>query len=193
MDSQPVVVGADTISTTDLIRQKWLDNYFYGGIFSLQYKYKATQLTIGGGWDRYDGKHYALVNWAQNGGIPNGYEYYNVPAHKSDFNVYAKLQQQLSERFTAFADLQFRTINYQINGFEDNPSIVVNPKYNFLNPKAGISYSNHEWQGYFSYSLGNHEPNRGDFEANQNELPKTKNNYTNFELSIEKKKFVVFY
>ena len=183
---QPVVVGADTISTTDLIRQKWLSNYFYGGIFSLQYKNKGTQFTIGGGWDKYDGTHYALVNWAQNGGIPNGYEYYNVPAHKTDLNMYAKLQQKLNEHFTAFADLQFRNIDYQINGFEDNPSIVVNPKYNFLNPKAGISYNNNDWQGYFSYSLGNHEPNRGDFEANQNELPKPEQ-LNDFELNIEKK------
>ncbi|MBS1918343.1 MAG: TonB-dependent receptor plug domain-containing protein [Bacteroidetes bacterium] len=182
----PVVVGTDTISTTDLIRQKWLDNYFYGGIFSLQYKSKGTQLTIGGGWDRYDGKHYGLVNWAQNGDIPEGYQYYNVPAHKSDFNVYAKWQQQLDEHFTAFADLQFRTINYHINGFEDNPSIIVNPQYNFLNPKAGVSYNSHDWQGYFSYSLGNHEPNRGDFEANQSDLPKPEK-LNDFELNIEKK------
>lgn len=182
----PVVVGTDTLSTTDLIRQKWLDNYFYGGIFSLQYKHKATQFTVGGGWDKYDGKHYALVNWAQYGGIPNGYEYYNVPAHKTDFNVYAKLQQPLNEKFTAFADLQFRTIDYHINGFEDNPSLSVNPTYNFINPKAGITYTNREWQGYFSYSLGNHEPNRGDFEANQDELPKPEKLH-DFELSIEKK------
>ncbi|HLK30182.1 MAG TPA: TonB-dependent receptor plug domain-containing protein [Puia sp.] len=182
----PVVVGSDTISSTDLIRQKWLDNYFYGGIFSFQYKNKGIQLTVGGGWDRYNGKHYGLVNWAQNGGVAEGYEYYNVPAHKTDFNLYAKLQQQLNEHFTAFADLQFRTINYHINGFEDNPSIEVNPQYNFLNPKAGITYSNHDWLAYFSYSLGNHEPNRGDFEANQNELPKPEKLH-DFELSIEKK------
>ncbi|HVM89151.1 MAG TPA: TonB-dependent receptor [Puia sp.] len=182
----PNVTGADTITITDLIRQKWLDNYFYGGIFSVQYKNKGTQFSVGGGWDKYEGKHYGLVNWAQNGGIANGYEYYNVPAHKTDFNIYGKIQQKLSKYFTAFADLQLRTINYHINGFEDNPSLFVNPKYNFFNPKAGISYADHEWQGYFSYSLANHEPNRGDFEANQNELPKPER-LNDFELNIEKR------
>ncbi len=180
------VVGNETFLSTDLIRQLWLSNYFYGGIFSFQYKYKATQLTVGGGWDKYDGKHYGIVTWAENGGFPDNYEYYNVPAHKTDFNAYAKLQQQLGEHFTAFADLQFRTINYHIDGFEDNPSLMVNPKYNFMNPKAGINYINHEWQGYFSYSLGNHEPNRGDFEANQSDLPKAEQ-LNDFELSIERK------
>jgi iron complex outermembrane recepter protein len=180
------VVGNDTMQSTSLIRQLWLDNYFYGSIFSLQYKNKQTQFTFGGGWDRYDGKHYGIVTWTQNGGIPNNYEYYNVPANKTDFNLYAKLQQQLNKQFTAFADLQFRTINYHINGFEDNPSLLVNPKYNFINPKAGITYINHDWQAYLSYSLGNHEPNRGDFEANQDQQPKAER-LNDFEFSIEKK------
>jgi iron complex outermembrane receptor protein len=182
----PYISGNDTISSTDLIRQKWLDNYFYGGIFSLQYKNKGTQFTLGGGWDRYNGKHDGLVNWSQNGGIPNGYQYYHVPAHKSDFNLYAKLQQKIDQHFTAFADLQFRNIRYHIHGFEDNPSLMVNPQYNFINPKAGVSYSNHEWQAYISYSLSNHEPNRGDFEANQNEQPRPER-LNDFEIGLEKK------
>ncbi len=86
------VHGADTITTTDLIRQRWLDNYFYGGIFSFQYKNRYTQFTMGGGWDKYDGKHYGDVIWAQNGGVPDNYRYYEEPAHKTDYNIYAKLQ-----------------------------------------------------------------------------------------------------
>ena len=31
------IVGTDTIYTSDFIRQLWLDNNFYGDIFSLQY------------------------------------------------------------------------------------------------------------------------------------------------------------
>ena len=180
------IMGNDTLQSTDLIRQLWLDNYFYGGIFSLQYKKNQTQLTLGGGWDKYDGKHYGIVNWAQNGGIPDNYEYYNVPANKTGFNLYAKWQQALSKNFTAFADLQYRNINYQINGFQDNPSLYINPKYHFINPKLGLSYSNRDWLAYFSYSQANHEPNRGDFEANQNEQPKPEQ-LNDFELSVEKK------
>jgi len=36
------IVGDTTLGSTDLIRRKWLDNFFYGGIFSLQYKKKHT-------------------------------------------------------------------------------------------------------------------------------------------------------
>ena len=38
----PVVTGADTVFATDLVRQRWLDNYFYGQVFSLQYKKQPT-------------------------------------------------------------------------------------------------------------------------------------------------------
>jgi iron complex outermembrane receptor protein len=180
------ITGNDTLSTTDLIRQRWLDNYFYGGIFSLQYKKNNTQLTAGGGWNRYNGKHYGDVIWAQNGGIPNDYRYYYEPADKTDFNIYAKWQQQLGIHWTAFADLQYRHIHYIIDGFDDNPSILIDKQYNFVNPKAGITYSNHEWEAYFSYSQASHEPNRDDFEAGNNEQPDPETLH-DFELNVQRK------
>ncbi|MFI5154576.1 MAG: TonB-dependent receptor [Chitinophagales bacterium] len=166
------IVGSDTISTTDLIRQKWLDNYFYGGLFSLQYKKSNTQLTIGGGGNGYDGQHYGYVIWAANGGVSNNYKYYNSPAYKSDFNFYAKWQQQFAMHWSLFADLQYRTIHYSLDGFDENPAIKINQQYQFLNPKLGFTYSGKDWQAYVSYALASHEPNRSDFEAGANELPK---------------------
>ncbi|PWT78471.1 MAG: TonB-dependent receptor [Bacteroidetes bacterium] len=180
------VKGADTITTTDLTRQRWLDNYFYGGIFSLQYKKNKTQWTIGGGWDRYNGQHYGTITWAQEGGVPLGYRYYQEPADKTDMNIYAKLQQDLSDHWTAFLDMQYRHIRYIIDGFDDNPAIKVDQKYQFFNPKAGIHYFNHGWQAFLSYSLGNHEPNRDDFEAGMNEQPQHETLH-DFELSVQKK------
>jgi iron complex outermembrane receptor protein len=168
----PLVAGNDTLQSTSLIRQRWLDNYFFGGIFSLQYKKDNTQLTLGGGWDRFNGKHYGNVIWAQNGGFPDNYQYYYEPAYKVDYNIYAKLQQQLDLHFTAFADLQYRHIDYELDGFDDNPSVLVHQRYNFVNPKAGLTYTNHEWQAYLSYSLASHEPNRNDFEAGVSDQPK---------------------
>jgi iron complex outermembrane recepter protein len=182
----PYIVGNDTLQSTSLIRQKWLDNYFFGGIFSLLYKKNNTQLTLGGGWDRFNGKHYGNVIWSQNGGFPDDYRYYYEPAHKTDFNIYAKWQQQLGAHWTSFADLQYRHIDYSIEGFDDNPSIFVHQLYNFVNPKAGITYSNHDWQAYLSYSLSSHEPNRGDFEAGINDRPKAEMLH-DFELSLQRK------
>lgn len=183
---QPYVVGGDTLQSTDLIRQRWLDNYFYGSVMSLQYKKNNTQFIVGGGWDRYDGRHYGNVTWAANGGFPDDYQYYNEPAIKIDYNVYAKLQQQLGERWTGFADLQYRHLDYELDGFDDNPSILVHPKYNFVNPKAGITYTHFNWQAYFSYALSNHEPNRDDFEAGVLDQPKPEMLH-DFELGVGEK------
>ena len=183
---QPYVVGGDTLQSTSLVRQRWLDNYFYGSVLSLQYKKNNTQLFAGGGWDRFDGKHYGYVTWAANGGFPDDYRYYNEPAIKIDYNVYAKWQQQLGERWTGFADLQYRHLDYELDGFDDNPSILVHPKYNFVNPKAGLTYTHYNWQAYLSYSLSNHEPNRDDFEAGVNDQPKPEMLH-DFELGIQQK------
>lgn len=182
----PYVVGNDTLQSTSLIRQRWLDNYFFGGISSLQYKKDNTQLTLGGGWDRFNGKHYGNVVWAQNGGFPDNYQYYYEPAYKIDYNVYAKWQQQLGTFWTVFADLQYRHIDYELDGFDDNPSILVHQRYNFVNPKAGLTYTHHEWQAYLSYSLASHEPNRDDFEAGVNDQPKPEL-LQDLELSLQKR------
>ena len=177
--------GTDTIISTDLVRRLWLDNYFYGGIFSFQFQKNKTHLTFGGGWDEYDGKHYDVVTWAQGGGFPNGYVYSNVPANKRDLNLYGKLQQTFGSEFSGFADVQGRFVNYDIKGFEDNPEIRINKSYAFFNPKIGISFNKNNFQAYASYSVGAKEPNRDDFEASINELPKPEILY-DLEIGIEK-------
>ncbi|MFS8082273.1 MAG: TonB-dependent receptor [Ginsengibacter sp.] len=165
-----VVYGSDTISRTDLVRQLWLDNYFYGSIFSLEYKKGKTQLTFGGGISQYDGGHYNLVKWAQLG-VPEDYKYYNAPANKNDYNFYSKWMQNLGEGFTGFVDLQARLINYRINGFKDHPDLLIQKEYSFFNPKAGISYNKNNYQAYLSFSIASKEPNRDDFEAEIAQIP----------------------
>jgi iron complex outermembrane recepter protein len=177
--------GTDTITSTDLIRRLWLDNYFYGGIFSFRFQKNKTYLTVGGGWDEYDGKHYDIVTWAQQG-FPNDYVYSNVPAGKRDLNLYGKLLQNLGSGFSGFADVQGRFVNYDIKGFESNPEIRINKNYTFFNPKIGISFNKNNFQAYASWSVGAKEPNRDDFEAGLNELPKPEILY-DMELGAERR------
>ena len=61
------MAGTVTILYSDFIRQLWLDNDFYGNIFSLQYKNNNKQATLGGGYTRYDGNHFGKLIWASNG------------------------------------------------------------------------------------------------------------------------------
>lgn len=185
-----LVINGDVVTETDLVRQKWLDNYYYGQILSLQYKKNRQALTFGGGWTVYDGTHHGDVIWAKYG-FDNGFRYYDLSALKSDINSYVKWQYQLSSYLSLFADLQYRHVDYNMKGFEDHPDLWIDRKFNFLNPKAGISYSKNGWQGYFSYAIANKEPNRDDFEASQTQQPQ-KETLHDFEAGIEKKSAKAF-
>lgn len=166
------IIGEDTLTTTDLIRDLWLDNYYYGAIFSLNYKNEKFSSTLGGGWNRYDGKHYGNVIWAEHA-IDKGYRYYLNQAYKNDFNIYWKGSLEITDRLTAFLDMQYRNIVYDINGFKHNPDIHPHNRYNFFNPKAGINYQlSSKSRLYASYAVAHKAPNRDDFEAKVENPPK---------------------
>jgi iron complex outermembrane receptor protein len=177
------VVGGDTLTSTDLVRQLWLDNDFYGTVFSLQYKKQGTQLTFGGGWNEYDGNHFGKVIWSAVG-FPKDYEWYRLDALKKDLNFYGKWQQKLDDHWESFLDLQYRNVIYNLNGFPDNPGLKVNNNYDFFNPKLGLSYRHKNWRGYLSYALANKEPNRDDFEAGLEQQPKSETLH-DIELGVE--------
>ncbi|MDN3656272.1 TonB-dependent receptor plug domain-containing protein [Ferruginibacter paludis] len=182
------IANGDTTSSTDMVRQEWLDNNFYGSIFSLQYKKEKTQFTFGGGWNQYDGKHFGNITHAVvQAAVPQNYKWYgDLPAHKKDLSLYAKFAQQLNEHWQLFADMQVRNVNYTINGFRDNPTLKVKNNYTFFNPKAGITYNNNNWQVYASYARAGKEPNRDDFEAGKTQQPKQEE-LNDVELGVEKK------
>jgi iron complex outermembrane receptor protein len=180
-----LVLGNTTIEETDLVRQKWLDNYFYGQIFSAQYKKNRNALTIGGGWTVYDGSHYGDITWAQYG-IDKDHRYYDNDALKSDINAYAKWQYEFSSNWSLFTDMQYRHVQHKMDGFDNNPTLFINRKFDFINPKAGITWSKNGWQAYLSYALANKEPNRDDFEALPTGQPK-KETLHDFETGIEKR------
>jgi iron complex outermembrane recepter protein len=182
------IKGTDTVTNTDLVRRLWLDNNFYGTIFSLQYHKNKTDFTFGGGWNGYDGKHFGQIIWAKvQAAVPANYQWYNLPAHKKDFSVHSKWAQQWTKNFQSFVDVQFRSINYRITGFRDNPTLEIKNKYNFLNPKLGLTYTKNNWQVYASYALAQKEPNRDDFEAGNNQQPK-RELLNDFEAGAETKK-----
>ncbi len=167
--------SGDTFTHTHLTRRLWLDNYYYGGVYAVNYKQNNTDLTLGGALTRYDGQHYGFVTWASYG-IPADYKWYDLDAFKTDVNVYIKLQQRLGDNFYVFGDLQYRMVDYQINGFRKNPDIHTKSHYNFINPKLGASYlmqhnNRAESKIYVSFAVANKEPNRDDFEASPEQQP----------------------
>ena len=160
----PIDVNGTVINTTDLIRQKWLDNDFYGTTFSTNYKKDNLDLIIGGGWNKYEGKHFGKIIWARFASTSElGDHYYDDFATKTDGNIFAKANYQLTDKVSLYGDLQYRTVNYKADGVQPT---VVDDTFNFFNPKAGLNYSfNNKNTFYFSYAKANREPNRTDYEG----------------------------
>lgn len=171
----PQIIGSATVDESDIIRRKWLDNDFYGTIFSVNYKKDRVDFIAGGGYNRYEGKHYGNVLWTRSVVLPeNNLQYYNDFSTKNDLNVFAKLNYDLTAKWNLFGDLQYRNVIYTANGDDTG---LVNDTFNFFNPKAGVTYTADEKNNlYFSYARANREPNRNDYESG-NPRPEKMDNF----------------
>jgi iron complex outermembrane receptor protein len=154
------------LSRTDLVVRKWLDNDFYGVTFSLNYNKNKSAATLGGGYSTYDGDHFGRVIWAKNvAGFATNHEWYRGTGLKKDFNLFGKYNYRLSEKINLYADLQYRHIDYTIDGIDDDlRDISQSHQFDFFNPKAGVYFqpaANQE--AYLSFARANREPNRDNY------------------------------
>ena len=158
------MVDGEIQNTTDLVRRRWLDNEFYGTVFSANYNKDRLNLILGGGWNSYQGAHFGEVIWARYASQSNIRDkYYDNDSNKSDFNLYAKANYSLDEKWSLFGDLQYRRVGYTANGDETG---LVDDTFRFFNPKGGIVFDlNSNNNFYFSYAVANREPNRNDYES----------------------------
>ena len=166
-----VVVGDDTVTTTDLVRRRWLDNDFYGAVLGAERRWDRAALTLGAAANRYEGDHFGRVIWAENAstaGTPN-YTYYDSDGLKLDRNVFARFVQRSQDgRLQTQAELQYRGVRFETMG-TDNDQVAINvPRdsatFDFLNPKVGLDYRlNDEDRVFASVAIAHKEPGRNDF------------------------------
>jgi len=172
-DLSPFILGTDTIKRSDLITRKYLDNYFYGLTFNFsdeiksKIKQRMLRWTVGGAVNRYDGGHYGTIIWMQYAGlVPANARWYNNTGNKIQSNLYGKLEFMPSPKWMLYADAQYRFIDYQIDGMDDNlADITQHLTWNFFNPKIGIHYyldNRKEHALYFSFAQSHREPTRSD-------------------------------
>ncbi|MBA4276520.1 TonB-dependent receptor [Flavobacterium sp.] len=158
------IVADPVVNATDIVRQKWLDNDFYGTTFSANYKADNLDVILGGGWNKYEGDHFGKVIWARFASQSElGDHYYDDFSTKTDGSIYAKANYKVSDTWSLFGDLQLRSVTYKANSAETG---LVDDTFNFFNPKAGATYKlNNSNSLYFSYARANREPNRTDYES----------------------------
>lgn len=168
-----VVIGDSVIESSDIIRRRWLRNDFYGVTYALNYDNNKINAVLGGAWNRYTGDHFGRIIWAEVNTVPTDYQYYFNIADKRDFNIFLKMNYQLSKNLNAFVDLQYRFIGYKTSGIENKQNeFSIDEMFNFFNPKVGVTYQLSSAQFYASFNVANREPVRDDFVDNPGASPK---------------------
>ena len=187
VDTYGGIVDSDTdqngnlTGTTDLIRRRWLDNNFYVLNASTNYNSSKLNLMFNTSYSTYSGDHFGEVIWARNfsKGSSIRDRYYNGNGKKTDFSLFAKGSLILNNAFEFYADFQLRNVNYKTTGYtSDLVNMLLDESYSFFNPKFGLSYKlSPQSMVYGSYSRANREPNRSDFESNENIKPEQLNDF----------------
>ncbi|MDH7912158.1 TonB-dependent receptor [Winogradskyella sp. SYSU M77433] len=183
-----ITIGDGTVNTTDLIRRRWLDNDYYVINANANYKNDNLNLLFGGSLSHYDGDHFGEIIWARYASQTEIRDrYYDGNSLKNDISSFAKANYRLSEKFSLYGDLQLRNVTYKTFGnTSDLVDFEVDKNFTFFNPKAGVTYDlNNSNSFYFSYARANREPNRTEFEENNDIKPEQLND---FELGWRHKK-----
>ena len=181
---KPFIYNEKEVEESDLVRQKKMDNKFGGGVFSLNYVANRLIASFGGGFSQYRGNNFGKVTWVENyiSELSPNHEYYRNKSKKTDGNIYLKATYDLISGLSAYADLQYRYIDYTIDGTNDKydwnkntpQSLVVDKKFKFFNPKVGLNWNitpNH--RAYASFSVAQKEPTRNNYtEGNADSYPK---------------------
>ena len=161
-------IAADT-TESDLIRRRWLDNHFYGTVYSLRYQYDRWDVTLGGSANEYRSDHYGEVIWARFAGDSEIRDrYYDNDATKRDFSNYLRANFAVTGEWSLYGDLQLRHVNYDFLGIDENTALIdQSAGETFFNPKAGVVYQpTRGTRAYASFGVAQREPNRNDFVDN---------------------------
>ncbi len=181
----PFIYDGKTVEKSDLVRQKWLDNDFGGFVFSLNYKKDKWDASLGGAANKYWGNHFGKVIWIKNYAEDRNFlpdhEYYRNDAQKSDANIYLKANYAAFDKLSIYGDIQYRFIDYRIEGKNDvwdwrtnvPQSLDIHKTFNFFNPKAGVFFNLNAYNNFYaSFAVGHREPNRKNYtNAAENENP----------------------
>ena len=171
---EEIVIDGTTINETDLIRRRWLDNDFYVINANANYRKNNLDMDFGAFLGVYEGDHFGEVIWARFASDSEIRDrYYDGTGKKNELSFFTKATVRVNDKVSLFGDLQLRTVSYKTSGINsDLVPFNIDEDYTFFNPKAGINYKiNTNNSVYFSYARANREPNRSDFENNNEVKP----------------------
>lgn len=186
----PAVIDGEPITTTDLIRRRWLDNTLRGANASASIMLGKHRLVLGGNYSDFRNDHFGEIIWARYSGARDIRDrYYDNDARKTDANAFAKLTYALNDRVDVYGDAQLRLVDYRFLGFsKDLENITQRVAYSFFNPKAGVLWRMKDGgRAYASFAVANREPNRNDLEETTPDSRPGSERLLDYELGYERR------
>ena len=170
------------VSKTDFVRRKGLGQDTYGAVGSISYKDTRWEVIGGLSVQQFDGNHYGYLTYIKDPDLwrrilaGGPYKYYDSDAYKFDGSGYVKATYGFARGWKAFADLQYRRVNYVTGGINDkfyeeggvwyNQPLDIDETYDFFNPKAGLSWTGGQHHAFVSAAVSHREPQRDNFTDN---------------------------
>ncbi len=171
-----------TLSKTDFVRKKGLEQHTYGIVCNLEYTDNRWNVIGGLSMQNFEGNHFGYLTYIADSELSRAYlsegnyKYYDSDATKTDGNIFAKATYKIDRRWNAFVDMQYRHVCYITTGINDkfystedgyeNQRLDINKKYDFFNPKAGVSWTLNSHKAYASAAISHREPERNNFTDN---------------------------
>lgn len=165
-----------------LIREKYLDNHFLGGIVNGLWTLDKGRINAGLSVNRYWGDHYGILPWVDGykvgqeavfGPYYPDAEYYRNSSAVLDLSAYVKGEWDFTSTLMGYLDLMYRYVGTTMTGLSDKPSDKTGkmdildyngdnaPRYNFILPKVGLNFHPSRHHSYYiSYATAAKEPNR---------------------------------
>jgi iron complex outermembrane receptor protein len=164
----PVVTPEDTITNSNVIRRRWLDNDYFGGILQGSRAFENGGIQFGVGAFQYAGEHFGNPIWMEAGGqsLSPQHRYYDNLGEKSDQYGFISGDRRLADgKVNVRGEVQVRQVGYTVNGTDnDLRTLYVDTAMTFLNPKLGFDYILSPSSRVFaSVAHGSREPVRNDF------------------------------
>jgi len=188
-----VILGQDTVTSTDLIRRRWLDNHFVGAVYSIngQLNNLKTYLVFGGATNTYLGAHFGEIVWARFASSSEIRDrYYDNNAQKTETSHYLKTSTSLTQNLTLGFDMQYRYVHYQFLGIDVVNGNLVDLQqvvpFHFFNPKMSVNYTlDRKQQVFANIARSNREPIRRDFRESTPENRPKHESLTDIELGYQ--------
>ena len=171
------------VKKSDFVRRKGLSQHTYGLVYTSNYKDGNWDVMGGLNLQQFRGGHFGYLTYIKNeeadakyraGG--HDYKYYDSDAHKYDYSGFFKAKYNFADYWNVFMDLQIRHVEYMTDGQNDrfykvgsgyqNQLLDISERYDFVNPKAGISYYRGGHKAYASIAHASREPERNNFTNN---------------------------